>query len=139
MGSDDSVNDHTWQDETSHSQGAPRSYKFESMNGAKDFRDNLERIMLDKGMNPAQLSLRAGLNRRAVSDILEGRAQSPKLSTALSLASALGCDVGELIGLGKRAYLVPELAELLSQYDQSAQEQLAKALAQIPQRPASKQ
>ena len=101
------------------------------------FRVNLIRIMAEKGMNPAQLSVAAGMNRRMVTDLLEGRAASPKLSTVANLARALACDMCELIGLGPKIDLAPRLAALLRQYDEAAQEQLATALSALPPFPGS--
>jgi transcriptional regulator with XRE-family HTH domain len=101
------------------------------------FRENLRRIMLERGMNPAQLSVAAGKNRRMVNDILESRAESPKLSTVVDLAGALGCDVSELLGFGPKVDLSPRLAALLRQYDKAAQEQLATALSALPPFPGS--
>ncbi|MDN5568183.1 MAG: helix-turn-helix transcriptional regulator, partial [Paracoccus sp. (in: a-proteobacteria)] len=60
------------------------------------FRLRLRAEMVAQGLNPASLSKKADLNRRAVTDLLEGRAQSPKLSTAHSLAIALGVTIDEL-------------------------------------------
>ena len=98
-------------------------------------RTNLERLMAERDLNPARLSIQAGLNRRAVSDILEGRAQSPKLSTVFKLARGLACHPGELLGLGAQIPLAPSLAKLLSQYDPADQERLAEALQNLPRAP----
>jgi DNA-binding Xre family transcriptional regulator len=108
------------------------------MDCSEILRENLARMIAEKGTNPARLSLDAGLNRRGVSDILEGRAKSPKLSTVFKLAEALSCDPGELIGLGPRLHLAPRLAQLLQQYSEADQARLATALANLPPAPASK-
>lgn len=100
------------------------------------FRANLERLRKAKGLSAAGLSRMAGLNPRAVTDIEEGRADSPKLSTVFALARALAADPAEMIGLGPRLVLVPELAAYLAQYSRSEQEQLLRALSALPaQRP----
>lgn len=100
------------------------------------FRASLARLMAEKGLSAKGLSKLAGLNDRAVKDIEEGRAQSPKLSTVFAIARALGADPGEMLGLGPRHDLLPELAAYLSQYSLSEQEQLLKALSALPvQRP----
>lgn len=70
----------------------------------------------------------AGLNPRAVKDIEEGRAQSPKLATVFALSKALGEDPGEMIGLGPRYTIKKELAAFLAQYDEADQARLLAAL-----------
>lgn len=93
------------------------------------FRANLTRLMADKGLTEATLSKRAGLNARAVTDIREGRAQSPKLSTIFALARGLGVDPAELIGVAPQHRLKPELVAFLAQLDEAGQERLLAALA----------
>jgi transcriptional regulator with XRE-family HTH domain len=84
-----------------------------SMDESEAFRRNLARIISERGLKPAQVSVAAGLNRRAVTDLLENRAASPKLSTAHAIARTLGEDLGEMMGLGHSTRLVPELAQLI--------------------------
>lgn len=96
------------------------------------FRFRLSAEMNAQGLNPASLSKLADLNRRAVTDLLEGRAQSPKLSTAHALASALGLTLDDMTGKAPQRSLSPRLVELLSQYDPSEQEQLAEAMMNLP-------
>lgn len=103
------------------------------------FRLRLKAEMDAQGYNPASLSLLAKLNRRAVTDLLEGRAQSPKLSTAYSLAKALGISLDELTGAAPQAIIAPRLLELLSKYDPDEQEQLAQAILALPRVPGSGQ
>lgn len=79
-------------------------------------------------MNAAELSRAAGMNDRAVKDIEEGRALSPKLSTVFALAKALGVDPGELVGLGPRPKIRGDLAAYLSQYSEEDQERLLVAI-----------
>lgn len=105
----------------------------------EQFRLRLKVEMDAQGMNPASLSIAAKMNRRAVTDLLEGRAQSPKLSTAFSLAEALGKTLDELTGVRPQVSIAPRLAELLSRYDQAEQEQLAAAIANLPRAPGSEQ
>lgn len=102
------------------------------MDASVAFRENLLRIMGERKLRAAELSRRAGLNPRAVKDIEEGRAVSPKLSTVIALAEALGEDAAEMMGLGARVSLKPELARFLSQYDESEQERILAALAALP-------
>ena len=105
------------------------------MDESDAFRRNLARIIQERRLKPAQVSVAAGLNRRAVTDLLENRAASPKLSTAYAIAKALNEDLGEMMGLGHSVRLVPELAQLLEQYGPDEQAQLAKALAALPRAP----
>lgn len=86
--------------------------------------------------NDASLSLAAGLNRRAVTDLREGRVRSPKLSTVFALANALGRDPGEMMGLGRRHRIQDDLAAYLSQYSESEQERILAALAAMSRTPA---
>ncbi len=93
------------------------------------FRQNLKAAREAANRNPDELSKAAGLNRRAVRDIEEGRSQSPKISTVFALAEALGKDPGEMLGLGRRLNLKAELADFLAQFDEADQERLLGALA----------
>lgn len=95
------------------------------------FRVNLLRIMAEKGFDAANLSRAAKLNPRAVKDIEERRAVSPKLSTIFKLAKALSVDPTELMGLTDRTRLAPELAAYLSQYSEEDQRKLLSALASL--------
>ncbi|QFQ87334.1 helix-turn-helix domain-containing protein [Paracoccus kondratievae] len=103
------------------------------------FRLRLEAEMKAQGLNPASLSKRAQMNRRAVQDLLEGRAQSPKLSTAYNLAKALSVTLDMLTGDAPQKAIAPKLLEILSQYDQAEQEQLAEAILRLPRSPGSEQ
>lgn len=133
---DCSVIFHTEQRETSHSPKVQGRGKFLTMDENEIFRENLLRLMAEKGMNEAELSIKAGLNRRAVTDIRERRTQSPKVSTVFKLASALGADPASMLGLGRRYSLNAELAEFLSQYGEDDQARFLAALASLPRLPA---
>jgi transcriptional regulator with XRE-family HTH domain len=102
------------------------------MDASHLFRANLLRLMAEKGLRAAEVSKRAGLNARAIKDIEEGRVVSPKLSTVFALAKALGADPGEMIGLGPRSQVLPELQQFLAQYDEDEQAQLLQALSALP-------
>lgn len=102
------------------------------MDESEIFQGNLLRTMREKSLKAAELSKKAGLNPRAVKDIEEGRAQSPRLSTVFKLAKALGVDPGELVGLGPRQTLNVELAHYLSQYDEEEQVRILQALSALP-------
>ncbi|AGT09706.1 hypothetical protein JCM7686_2650 [Paracoccus aminophilus JCM 7686] len=95
----------------------------------------LKAEMAAQGYNPASLSICANLNRRAVTDLLEGRAQSPKLSTAYALAKALNVGLDSLTGSAPQPSLAPRLAEILAQYDEADQERLAAAILSLPRAP----
>lgn len=95
------------------------------------FRLNLLRIMADKGFDAANLSRAAKLNPRAVKDIEERRAVSPKLSTIFKLAKALSVEPSELMGLTERQKLEPELVAYLVQYSEEDQRKLLLALASL--------
>lgn len=101
------------------------------MDENETFRLNLIRLMRERGLKAAQLSKLADLNARAVTDIEEGRAQSPKISTVFKLAKALQVDPAELMGLGPRLLLNRELAEFLSQYSETEQERLLQGLSAL--------
>lgn len=104
------------------------------MNESETFRENLLRIMAEKGLKAADVSRRAKLNARAVKDIEENRVVSPKLSTVFALSRALGVDPAEMMGLGPRPRLTRELVEFLSAYDAGEQELLLQALSAMPPR-----
>jgi transcriptional regulator with XRE-family HTH domain len=126
---------HTQQSETSHSPPDGGFGKFHAMNESAIFRTNLLRAMTDKGMSEAELSKKARLNARAVTDIREGRVASPKLSTVFRLAAALGIDPGELMGLGRRHRLYDQLAEFLEQFPEEDQARFLAALSALPRQP----
>jgi len=125
---------HPSQGKSSHSPAGALKDRTLRMDVDELLRANLRRLMAERGDNPAALSLRAGLNRRAVQDILEGRAASPKVSTVFRLAEALGCPASDLLGLAP-SDLSPALLELLRQYPPEAQEQLAAAIQALPAKP----
>ena len=132
----DSVIFHTLQDETSHFPQRDPCRKKLGMTESEIFRRNLERLRKEQGYNAAQLSLDAGLNRRAVQDIEEGRAKSPKLDTVLKLAKTLKVDPGAMIGMEPWQEINPKLADFLSQYGQVEQERLLAALEGIAPAPS---
>jgi transcriptional regulator with XRE-family HTH domain len=102
------------------------------MDASIAFRENLLRLMGEQKLRAAELSKRAGLNPRAVKDIEENRVVSPKLSTVIALAEALGADPAEMMGLGARDAIKPELARFLSQYTEEEQGRILTALAAFP-------
>lgn len=106
--------------------------KFLNMNESETFRENLLRIMAERGLKEAELSRKANLNPRAVTDIRERRTISPKLSTVFALSRALGEDPAFMMGLGHRHNLNHELVEFLAQYDESDQARFLAALSALP-------
>ena len=136
---DFSVKNHTAQAETSHSQRGPRRCSVVDMDENAAFRQNLLAAIAAAGMSEAELSVKAGLNRRAVTDIRENRVRSPKLSTVFALSRALGKDPGEMMGLGARPKIRADLADLLAQYGEEDQARLQSAILAFPVRPSSEQ
>ena len=135
-----SVTHHTPQGETSHVRDSrPVGYHTSEMDVNELFRLRLKAEMEAQGLNPASLSIRAGLNRRAVTDLLEGRSQSPKVSTAHALGQALGVGLDQLLGFAPQASIAPRLAELLAQYSPDDQERLAEAILALPRAPGARQ
>ncbi|OOY15094.1 helix-turn-helix transcriptional regulator [Thioclava sp. DLFJ4-1] len=105
------------------------------MDEGEIFRRNMLRVMKELDLNEAQLSKKAGLNARAVTDIRERRVASPKLSTVFALCKALNRDPGEMLGIGKRHNLRPELAEFLEKLSAEEQSRFLAALEAIPREP----
>lgn len=101
------------------------------MNEGEIFIKNLIAAIDADGLNEAELSRRAGLNRRAVTDLREGRVRSPKLSTVFSLAKALNRDPGEMMGLGPRPKISRTVSDYLAQFDEDSQEQLLAAVRAV--------
>lgn len=95
------------------------------------FRRNLHRFMLERGFTAASLSRAAGLNSRAVKDIEEGKAQSPRLTTVIALARALDVTEAELLGLQPCPDLSNALHEFLRGFDLRQQENLLALLRNI--------
>lgn len=94
----------------------------------KRFRDNLLAILERRGLTEAGLSLQAGLNRRFVTDLREGKVRSPKLSNAYALAEALDLDLRDIIAGRDRQQVNADLAELLGNYTPTEQAQLVAAV-----------
>lgn len=65
------------------------------------FISGLRRIFdADPALKPATVSAAAGLDKSAIRQMFEGRTRSPKVSTCISIAGALGMSVEEVIGDG---------------------------------------
>lgn len=69
-------------------------------NYMKSFRHNLSVYLNEKGISLASLSEAAGLSYETLKSVVYGDSKDCKLSTAVSLAKALGVSVDELIGCG---------------------------------------
>ena len=132
------MKDHTTQDEISHSRSETVRVNNLTMDENDHFRRNLIAAMKEQGLKEAELSVKAGLNRRAVTDIREERTRSPKLSTVFALAKALDLDPGEMMGLGARYKVKSDLAQYLSQYDEDGQGRLLDAIRLFPTVPPAK-
>lgn len=59
---------------------------------------NLQRLLDERGMNPRQLSMQAGLNPTAVRDMLSGRVRSPRYDTLQAIAKVLETTPAWLMG-----------------------------------------
>jgi transcriptional regulator with XRE-family HTH domain len=59
---------------------------------------NLQNLLAERGMNPRQLSLLAGLNPTAVRDMLSGRARYPRYDTLLAITKVLETTPAYLMG-----------------------------------------
>lgn len=85
----------------------------------------LRTIMDRRGEKPAPLAVRAGLSDSAIRDLFR-KGASPRLSTALALAQALGLSLDEVIAAGHRPERVdlgepaPEGTALIPVYDVGA-------------------
>lgn len=95
------------------------------------FRLNLAKIRKSRGMSRKALALAAGMNKRAVDDIETGVAQSPKLSTALSLAKALDANLMTLLGHRGEHDLIQEWEVFLSKFDEDDQRKYLDAVQSL--------
>lgn len=89
----------------------------------------LRQLLDERGMNPRQLSLMAGLNPTAVRDMLSGRVQNPRYDTLQALAGVLGTSPAFLMGdsavqhdLRQGKINIPEKLELLTEIIARVQE-----------------
>jgi transcriptional regulator with XRE-family HTH domain len=89
---------------------------------------NLLAILEARGIPEARLSVDAGLNRRFVTDLREGKVRSPKLSNAYMLAEVLDLDLRDIIAGRDRKAVNADLADLLASYTPEAQDQIVSAV-----------
>ena len=130
---------HTMQREISHSRPVDGCGMFPTMKETESetfIRNLIAAVDASDYWTDARLSKAAGVNRRAVTDMREGRVKSPKLSTVFKLAKALNRDPGEMMGIGPRERVRADLAEFLSQYSEDEQEKLLSALNLFPRHSA---
>lgn len=99
---------------------------------------NLLAIITARGIPEARLSLDAGLNRRFVTDLREGKVRSPKLSNAYMLAEVLDLDLRDIIAGRDRKAVNANLAELLAAYTPAQQEQIVEAVRLLLPQPDAK-
>ena len=57
------------------------------------------RIESDPAWNPARLAVAAGLDNSTVRQLLSGKAQNPRIDTAMKICAALGTTLEEFMGL----------------------------------------
>lgn len=67
------------------------------------FADNLDSILLEKGMNQSQLARDAGLSVSRISDYINKRAV-PSVFAIINMAYALDMSIDELIDFDERIY-----------------------------------
>lgn len=97
----------------------------------EQFTRNLLKIIEELGISDASLSLKAGLNRRFVTDLREGKARAPKLPNAYKLAEALQLDLRDIMAGRARPAINAELLRFLEAHTPEEQARLlgaAKAL-----------
>ncbi len=123
-----SVKFHTAQGETSRLLETPLRRIPHGMDVNDHLRVNIAPLRKARGMTPNDLAREAGINLRGVRDIEEGRSVSPKISTVVSLAKALGVRVSDLIGDEPVDKLRQELVDFLLNYSLEDQERLLVAL-----------
>jgi len=98
------------------------------------FRANLLRVLQERKVSAASVSRKAGLNIRAVKDIEERRAKSPRILTVFKLAEALEVPPAELLGLEKcQCSASTDLSEAIGFFSSLSQEQREPLLAAIRQ------
>lgn len=112
---------HTRQAETSHFIISRATSNKGHMNMGEIFRQRIREEMARQDLTPAGLSVMAGLNRRAISDILEREGLSPKASTCFAIADALGVNLLYLFGKGPRHQLSLRVQEFLAEYPEEDQ------------------
>jgi len=101
------------------------------MDEGEIFIKNLVDAIRADNLNEAELSRKAGLNKRAVTDLREGRVKSPKISTAVKIAKALNRDPAEMMGLAPKHSVAPKVAEYLGRYDEVEQERLLDGILAV--------
>lgn len=106
------------------------------MTAVDNFRRNLAALRRERGLDAANLSLRAGLNRRAVTDIESGASKNPTLATCAGLAAALGVPLAQMIGEAPRAALAQELDAFLGQYSEDEQRTILRAIQALRPSPS---
>lgn len=71
------------------------------MDASEIFRTNLLKILKDRNLTAASVSRKAGLNLRAIKDIEQRRAKSPRIETVFKIAEALQVSPKFLLGIGE--------------------------------------
>ncbi|HZC27812.1 MAG TPA: helix-turn-helix transcriptional regulator [Actinopolymorphaceae bacterium] len=63
---------------------------------------HLNRLLADRGMTLTELAERVGVSVVNLSVLKNNRAKAIRFSTLTALCDALGCEPGDLLGLGRR-------------------------------------
>ena len=74
-----------------------RGYSSPMVQESEKFLEGLRQVMDARGLKDAPLSEAAGLHQSFVRDLKRGKAASPKLSSAVRIAQALGMTVEEIM------------------------------------------
>lgn len=122
---------HTSQCESSHSLDGATCVNCAHMTNGEVFLENLLGAIKEAGLSEAEVSLKAGLNRRAVTDLREKRVRSPKLSTVFALSEALNRDPAEMMGLAPSARLRADLVEFLARHGEEDQARFLAVLEAV--------
>jgi len=67
------------------------------MKNIKNLQTNLKSKLLQSNLSIREVERRAGLNRSALSNILEGKSKNPTLHTLYALAEALECSLSDFM------------------------------------------
>ncbi|WP_084386369.1 helix-turn-helix domain-containing protein [Roseinatronobacter thiooxidans] len=99
------------------------------------FRANLLQVLKDRKISAASVSRKAGLNIRAVKDIEERRAKSPRILTVFKLAEALEVPPQDLLGLTKcpcaSATEISDAVEFFSSIPAEQRDSVLSAIRQL--------
>lgn len=96
---------------------------------------NIERLMKERGLDPAKLARLSGVNPTGVYDIISGKSRSPKIETIGKIARGLGVPVSAIF---EENYQADPRADILGIFERlpDAQKELLlqTARAWLPER-----